>query len=310
MDGRKKIILLAASLLAGLLLVIILITLFSGGKKTADQVPSADLRNHPIYSKYEYGAGDDIIDFGCQPLGVPIGVISEVMQHDLILREALAVLGMKLRFHAYLKGSDVNYFLERGDLEIAMGGDMPAIMAAAAHETIILSLIKQGFSSIIARNHMMLDEFRGKRIGYPFGSNAHYALLQAITSVGLREEDVELIPLDVTEMAEKLAAKEIDTFIAWEPFSSMALQQHDNFVPIHRYLSSSYLYMSQSFVKQYPDAARHIIAAQIRAMTWMTRRKDNLLTAAQWNLKVRGDFAGQNSLFPHSRLPRSPVMVS
>ena len=293
MDRRKKIILVAVSLLAGVLLIIILIALFQGNRKTAEQVPAADLRSHPIYSKYEYGAGDNIIDFGCQPLGVPIGVISDVMRHDMILQDVLAGLGMKLRFHAFLKGSDVNYFLERGDLEIAMGGDMPAIMAACAHDTVILSLTKQGFSTIIARNHMMLEELRGKRIGYPFGSNAHYALLQAITSVGLKEEDVELISLDVTEMAEKLAAREIDAFIAWEPFSSMALQQYDNFMPIHRYLSSSYLYMSQSFVKQYPDAARHIIAAQIRAMTWMTRRKNNLLKAAQWNLKGRGDLTGQ-----------------
>ena len=234
------------------------------------------MRSHPIYSKHEYGASDDIIDFGCQPLGVPIGVISEVMRHDIILWEIFAEPGIRLRFHSFLKGADANYFLERGDLEIAMGGDMPAIMTAVAHDTAILSLVKQGFSTIIARNHMMLDEFRGKRIGYPFGSNAHYALLQAITSVGLREEDVKLISLDVTEMAEKLAAKEIDAFIAWEPFSSMALQQYGNFVAIHKYLSSSYLYISQSVVKRYPDAARHIIAAQIRAMTKATCLLDNL----------------------------------
>jgi|LGOV01.1.fsa_nt_gb ABC-type nitrate/sulfonate/bicarbonate transport system substrate-binding protein len=77
-------------------------------------------------------------------------------------------------------------------------------------------------------------------------------------------------------MAEKLAAKEIDAFIAWEPFSSMALQQYGNFVAIHKYLSSSYLYISQSVVKRYPDAARHITAAQIRAMTKVTCLLDNL----------------------------------
>ena len=44
---------------------------------------------------------------------------------------------------------------------------------------------------------MLIKDLRGKLIGYPFGSNAHYALLQTLSAAGLRETDVHLVRLNV-----------------------------------------------------------------------------------------------------------------
>ena len=47
-----------------------------------------------------------------------------------------------------------------------------------------------------------IKDLKGKRIAFPFGSNAHYALLQTLASSGLSEKDVDLVSLNVNEMSE------------------------------------------------------------------------------------------------------------
>jgi len=65
-----------------------------------------DLSNHPIYSQYEFGEGTNIIDFGAQPLWVPTCLITETMRRDTILMKTMSELGLKIRFHFFLKGAD------------------------------------------------------------------------------------------------------------------------------------------------------------------------------------------------------------
>lgn len=262
----------------------------SGAPKRAPKAKASNLSDHPVYSKYDFGKDANVIDFGVQPMGVPIGVLSAVMERDTVLIKALSEQGLKIRFHPFLKGADVNFFLRRGDLEVALGGDMPAIAAAATSNVLIATLVKQGFSSFVTKKHMLIKDLRGKRIGYPFGSNAHYALLQTLSAAGLRETDVHLVRLNVNEMPDKLAEGHIDAFVAWEPFISIALARFDDFVVIHRSLSSSYMYFSRSLSNRHPETIRLIIASQLRAMAWMRSQAKNLLEACQWSLQARKVF--------------------
>lgn len=285
----------------GCLLVFMAVAYIQGkptGEVNRKQIgPTPDLSNHPVYSKYSFGgANENVIDFGVQPLGVPIGVISEAISRDGVLKRALMEQGLEIRFHPFLKGADLNFFLLRGDLEAAVGGDMPAIAAAAVSDVLIVSLVKQGFSSIVAKKHMLIKDLKGKRIAYPFGSNAHYALLQTMSSAGLSETDVRLVSLNITEMADALAQGKIDAFTIWEPRTTIALAKFDDFVIIHKSLSSSYMYFTRSFVDQHPEAARQIVASQLRGMRWMSSQKKNLLDVCRWALKTGKDFSGKAQL--------------
>ncbi len=292
-DVRARIKLVGAFLLAGVILLITIFFLTTGKVKESHTVSAPDLSNHPIYSSYDFGQDDNIIDFGIQPLGVPIGVLSEAMKRDIVLRKALSDQGLKLRFHPFLKGADVNFFLRRGDLEVALGGDMPALTACAASGVLIVTLTKQGFTSIVAHRSMLIRELRGKRIGYPFGSNAHYALLQVLSSAGLGETDVHLIRLNVNEMPDALAKGELDAFAAWEPIISIALTTYDDFVAIHRSLSTSYLYFSRSFAERYPEVVRQIAASQVRSMAWMRHQKTNLFDTCRQSMQAGEELSGQ-----------------
>ena len=289
---RKTKLVIFAAVIGVILLVVLIISRFSG-REEAPIVSAPDLSEHPIYSKYDFGKAENIIDIGVQPLWVPACIITEVMRRDEALREALAEVGLEVRFHPFLKGADVNFFLQRGDLEVGIVGDMPAINAAAEYNVLVAGLIQQGFCSIVARKHMLIRELRGKRIGYGFGSNAHYALLETLLSAGLGESDVHLVSLDVNEMPDALNEGRIDAFSAWEPTPTIALTRFDDQVVIHRSLSLGFLYFSRSFAEWHSEAVRQLVASELRAVYWLTQRRENLTEASRWALEAGGELTGQ-----------------
>ena len=99
------------------------------------------------------------------------------MRRDPILQEELESLGYTTNFHSFLKGNDINYFLANDDLEIGVGGDMPTLRSAASDDVFVVSLVEEGFLSIISRDIREVQDLKGKKIAYPLGSNTHFYLL-------------------------------------------------------------------------------------------------------------------------------------
>lgn len=296
MSSRAKITLVAFGCLLAVVAVVYSRGWFAGGVERLPVAPVLDLSDHPIYKGYKFSRRENVIDFGTQPLWLPTSLISETIKRDTVLRQALAERGLEIRFHPFLKGADVNFFLGRGDMEVAIGGDMPALTAAATFDASIGALIQQGFCSIVAGRHMLLSDLKGKRVAFGFGSNAHYALLNALSSFGLHETEVRMIPLDVTEMPHALDQGKIDAFSAWEPTPSIALAKFEDQVIIHRSLCSGYLYFSHSFSKQHPEAVRQIVAAEWRALGWIKSRDKNFIKASRWAASAGQSFSGQASV--------------
>ena len=263
--------------------------------KAEDQsiVKTQDLSHHPVYSKYKFNNSENVINLGVQPLYSPTGFITETIKRDKNLHHALSGLGMTIRFYAFLKGDDVNYFLRKGDIDVGIGGDMPAITAAATMDIVIPALIQQGFTSVIANRSMLIRELRGNKIGYAFGSNAHYALLKALSSDRLSEGQVSLIPMEVNEMPGALHSGKITAFSAWEPTPAITLLKYPENVVIHRYLSSGYIYFTKTYSDKYPDVVRQIIAAEIRALRWMQSSRKNLMRASEWALQASESLTNQ-----------------
>jgi sulfonate transport system substrate-binding protein len=276
-------------------LILIAHTDFLKTCKAEDQsiVKTPDLSHHPVYSKYRFNKAENVINLGVQPLYSPTGFITEVMKRDTVLRKDLSALGMKVSFYPFLKGGDVNCFLRKGDIDIGIGGDMPAVTAAATMDIVIPALIQQGFTSVVANRFMLIRELRGKKIGYALGSNAHYALLKALSTVRLSEGQVSLIPMEVNEMPEALQSGEITAFSAWEPTPAITLIKCPESLVIHRYLSSGYIYFAKAFSDKNPEIVRQIIAAEVRALRWMQRSRENLLRASEWALQAAESLTNQ-----------------
>lgn len=249
------------------------------------------LATHPVYSSYQFGDDHKVFDIGTQPLFLP-GVITEVMQRDEILKSQLAVRGVVARFHAFLKGADVNFFLASGDLEAGVGGDMPTLMACANSNVVVTSLIDQHFAAIVARQPLMIPELKGKRIGYAYGSQAHHILLEALAVEGLGPDEINMIPMDVDRMADALHAGSIDAFSAWEPTPALAINKYPEFISIRRALTTGYLYFSRSAAQNSPAITRLVVASQLRAMAWLATSNEHLHTASSWALDAGRELGG------------------
>ncbi|MCP4253979.1 MAG: ABC transporter substrate-binding protein, partial [Candidatus Scalindua sp.] len=265
------------------------VMLRTGRSEDQSTVKPRDLSNHPIYSKYKFNNTENVINLGAQPFFSPTGLITEAMKRDKILYNALSELGMKIRFYAFLKGNDVNYFLRKGDIDVGIGGDMPTITAAATMDITVSSIIQQGFCSVVARRHMLIRELKGKNVGYALGSNAHYTLLKALSSGGLNESHVQMISMDVSEMPKALQAGEISAFSAWEPTPAITLKKYPESTIIHRYISSGFMYFNKTFSENHPELVRQILVAEIRALKWMKNNRQNLLLASEWAIQAVED---------------------
>lgn len=244
----------------------------------------------PLYGSYRFGKTDLQIDIGVQPLALPEAPVGELLRRDLLLAKSLKSLGATLETHGFRKGAEINYFLERKDLEGGLAGDMPTLTAAANFDVTVVAMVKHGFSSIIAARPMMLRDLAGKRVATGFGSTAHFTLLSALESEKLSDRDLTLIDMSVTEMQKALENGSIDAFCAWEPTPSLALSAHPEFQTVHSGLNMSFLYFRSDFVRQYPELTRLITAAVIRGCRFM-RDEASLRSTAQLTAKTATDFS-------------------
>ena len=244
----------------------------------------ADLASHPIYSKYQFDRNGKVANLGSQPLAVPSGVIGEVMLHDKILKKALATRGWEFRNHGFFKGQDANFFFQRGDIDLVVAGDWPTITLAASQDILVVGLVKQSFSSLLAKDAHQIGQLKGKRIGVALGSTAHYGLLIALTDAGLKETDVTLVPTENMEMIEAMNQGRIDAFSCWEPATTNALRIHPELKVVQRFMNSSYFSVSKEFARNNPEVTEQLVAAYVRALRWMRQSDTNLMQAVDWML--------------------------
>lgn len=251
-----------------------------------------DLALHPLYRTYDFGEAGRVLRVGVQPLYYPTGLVLETMRRDLVLREELRALGTRLEFFPFYKGDDVNHFLLRGDLDAGVGGDMPALRAAVSGRVTIASILQRGYTSVLSRRAHFMADLEGQSIGYALGSNAHYALMKALVDEGLSADEVELIPLEVTEMSAALQSGRIQAFSAWEPTVEATLTAFPGTTVTTRAMSTGFLYLRNRWVDELPAAARLLLAAQVRATRWILRSRENLRLATEWSIQDAEHFSG------------------
>ncbi len=119
--------------------------------------------------------------------------------------------------------------LFKGRVGVVTPPDAPVVIAAfERNDFVVLGTLfnTKDANRIVARRDRGIkqpSDLRGKRIGTPRGSAAHYFLYLYLTYYGLQEEDVDIVFLDAEELPNALADGKIDAFSMREPFVSHAL---------------------------------------------------------------------------------------
>ncbi len=250
------------------------------------------------FARYALPRNAASVDLGVQPLGYPAAMIGALLQRDRILKRRLEELGQPLATFAFRRGSDMLDLLADGRLEAGLLGDLPTIRLAVGTDVAIAGLTKRSATALVARQEGLLTHLQGKRLAYVPDSSAHYTLLQALASVGLSEREVTLVALTIDEMPAALTQGRIDGFAAWEPAPTVALASHPQARIVFRGPSSDYLVLTRRFVQRHPEAARHLVAALVRALEWMRQSRGNIETAARWAMHDGSAFSGQAPVLP------------
>lgn len=130
-----------------------------------------------------------------------IGGVAGYAQENGIIEEKLKELGYEVEFNAFSgAGPAVNEALASGDADIAIYADFPGIVNKSKGTDIQLLGITSTETNaeiIVPKNSNIksLKDLKGKKIGFGKGTYAQKYLYEALQSVGISIDEVELIDL-------------------------------------------------------------------------------------------------------------------
>ncbi len=172
------------------------------------------------------------------------------------------------------------------------------------------SIIASGASGVAAGD---VAGLRGKKIGFPFGTNAHAYILGALNEAGLTADDVELINVAPGDVLTALAEGSIDAFVLWEPNPTIALDQVEGSVRVQRAVESSPGYFpgivitSEQLAHDKAAEIQAYLASIAEAQQWIRANPEAAAeTATRWipNMSKEVALEAFNSLILDSRLSK------
>jgi len=119
-----------------------------------------------------------------------------------------------------------------GSLDVGYVGLSPATVAVAnktAQVKIIAQVNKNGSAIVVRKDDpfQKLADLKGKLIAIPGHSTIQdFLLRKALSDFGLNDIMATIITIKPPEMISTLSNKQIDAFIAWEPYPAMAINKN------------------------------------------------------------------------------------
>lgn len=124
-----------------------------------------------------------------------------------------------------------------GDADVATNAETQLLRESVTNPDLrIIMTVTESFYRLVARRSAGIEslaDLRGKRVMVPANTSANYYLVAMLRTVGLTEDDVELVGLPpargeqtgMDQMSDALLAGDVDVISIWEPESEDAIQQ-------------------------------------------------------------------------------------
>ncbi|MEH3139448.1 MAG: ABC transporter substrate-binding protein [Mycobacterium kyogaense] len=164
-------------------------------------------------------AGKETIRIGYQAF--PSGDL--IVKNKRWLEDALPDYNIK--WTKFDSGADVNTAFIAKELDFGALGSSPVARGLSAplnipYKVAFVLDVAGDNEALVARNGSGVDtiaQLRGKRIGTPFASTAHYSLLAALNQNGLSPNDVQLVDLQPQAILAAWERGDIDAAYTWLP---------------------------------------------------------------------------------------------
>ncbi len=131
--------------------------------------------------------------------------------------------GWEIEWRKFGSGAEIIAAMASGDLKLSELGSSPLAIGASQgvdYQLFALSNIIGDAESLIARNGSNIEkveDLKGKKVGVPLGSTAHYSLMGAIKNAGMTSADVEVIGMKPDQITAAWEQGQIDAAFIWEP---------------------------------------------------------------------------------------------
>ncbi|MCD6317581.1 NrtA/SsuA/CpmA family ABC transporter substrate-binding protein [Candidatus Aerophobetes bacterium] len=126
--------------------------------------------------------------------------------------------GIDVTLTQFFSGSPQNYAMAKGDLDVCIMGDTPALIAAAQniYDPVVIAIpvdVTPMYRIIAQPRYNSLKELKGKKIATMIGSLNEYWLTLVLKKLGWTSKDVKLIHMENPEMQAAMLANRIDAAV-------------------------------------------------------------------------------------------------
>lgn len=201
-----------------------------------------------------------------------------VVKHNKWLETALPKT--RIQWVKFESGGDVNTAFIAKAIDIGLAGSSPVTRGLSAPNFIPYSVpwihdVIGSAESLVVRSKTGITTvagLKGKKIGTPFASTAHFSVLAALKLAGLKETDVRLVDLQPTDLLAAWSRGDIDAAYVWDPTlaqlrkSGATVLTSSALLAEKGYPTYDLAVVSNSLRTQYPQVVQLWIKQQDRAV--------------------------------------------
>ena len=194
--------------------------------------------------------------------------------------------GLAIDAKAVQAGIQAAEALTSGSADAAVMGDAPAIIAAASGMPVKLVASYGGgerMHRIVAAPGSGIGspaQLEGKRVGIQMGSSTHGGFLLFLEKNRLSADDLDLVPLNPSDMPEAMLTHQIDAGVGSEPWPSNIEERVEGSYEVATLsgLGNNYplvMLVTAPYAQEHPEAVLATLQATRKAVDFMRARPDD-----------------------------------
>lgn len=208
----------------------------------------------------------------------PTANVSAQITYALMKTDILEKNGLIGEFTAFTLGAPLNEGLVSGAVDVGFTGDMPALAAISVGAPLTVVGRQTGVRAAImttaTSNVKSLDDLKGKKLYGPTATSAFLASRKMLQDANVTPgKDVEIINLNVTDIASALQAGRIENVFLFGPFVSLYERKSNMRVVGDANQSLLVVLARDSFVKDNADTLERLLRASKQALLFCAANK-------------------------------------
>ncbi|MEW6440023.1 MAG: NrtA/SsuA/CpmA family ABC transporter substrate-binding protein [bacterium] len=227
--------------------------------------------------------------------------------------------GLQVSCRLLPSGKDALHSVEEGKADLATVADVPVMFAAMRGVRIqVLATISSSTNNnaLIARRDRGVSspsDLRGKKIGVAPGTTGEYFLDTFLNLNRISRNEIEMIGMQVPDMAAALARGEVDAVVSWDPYAP-ELEEALGANGLSSRGEGLYGFMwnlvaMQDLVRKKPETVRKVLRALLESEAFIREEPEEALRIAAQYLRVEEPFLRKSWHRVRFNLSLDPILV-